>query len=267
VSRDPKCVTACWKPSASTPLRAWPAPTKLATCASVTWPITSLWPRPRSHNCSAPGAATRVLDTLATELPNLRAAVEWAAVSDPDAGLRLVTALSLFWVFTGCYREGDICYARALDAAGAEPTVLRGRAMASRASLGHYGGAAQLACGWAQTALDIGEKCGDTWTQGRALKTLGLKASLGDPAGGRVLLQRSVELATQSDDDWCRIDAANCLAIDWTFQDGFDTARPLLEDLQASVIRLDYRWGLAWPSLCLGGKRASRAGSLTRVSC
>jgi hypothetical protein len=45
------------------------------------------------------------------------------------------------------------------------------------------------------------------------LNPLGLKASLDDPAGGRALLQRSVELATQAGDDWCRIDASNCLAV------------------------------------------------------
>jgi predicted ATPase/DNA-binding CsgD family transcriptional regulator len=198
------------------------------------------------------GRGDPVLDTLATELPNIRAAVEWAATSDPDAGLRLVTVLTVFWVFTGRYREGDTCYARALGAAGEEPTVLRGRAMAGRASLGHYGGAAQAAHGWAQVALDIGETCGDVWTQGRALNTLGLKASLGDPAGGRPLLQRSVELATQAADDWCRLDASHCLAIGWIFQDEFDTARPLLDGLRATATQLEYRWGLAWPWLCQG---------------
>jgi len=207
------------------------------------------------------GRDNPVLDTLATELPNIRAAVEWAATSDPDAGLRLVTALTVFWVFTGRYREGDTCYARALEA-GEEPTVLRGRAMAGRASLGHYGGAGQAAHRWAQVALDIGETCGDVWTQGRALNTLGLRASLGDPAGGRPLLQRSVELATQADDDWCRVDASSCLAIGWIFQDGFDTARPLLDDLQATATQLEYRWGLAWPWLCLGWEAAFQ-GRLT----
>jgi hypothetical protein len=94
------------------------------------------------------------------------------------------------------------------------------------------------------------------------LNTLGLRASLGDPAGGRPLLQRSVELATQAGDDWCRVDASSCLAIGWIFQDGFDTARPLLDDLQATATQLEYRWGLAWPWLCLGWEAAFQ-GRLT----
>ncbi len=37
-----------------------------------------------------------VLHILATELPNLRAALEWAAMTNPHAALRLVHALTLF---------------------------------------------------------------------------------------------------------------------------------------------------------------------------
>ncbi|MGH3815430.1 MAG: ATP-binding protein, partial [Pseudonocardiaceae bacterium] len=73
-----------------------------------------------------------ILQTLATELPNLRAALERATATNPDAALRLVDALNLFWLFTGRYREGDTAYARALDTAGEEPTPLRGRVLAGR---------------------------------------------------------------------------------------------------------------------------------------
>jgi predicted ATPase/class 3 adenylate cyclase/DNA-binding CsgD family transcriptional regulator len=193
-----------------------------------------------------------VLDTLATELPNLRAALERAAATDPDAALRLVNALTMFWLFTGRYQEGHAAYTRALDAAGERSTPLRGRAIAARGSLGQYGGAYQAGHGWAQEALKIGEACGDPWTQGRALHTLGLMTSLGDPAGGRSLLEQSVQLATQAGDVWCRIDAAQCLALGWIVQDDFEIARPVLDDMYATAIRLDYQWGCPWHWLCLG---------------
>jgi DNA-binding CsgD family transcriptional regulator len=178
--------------------------------------------------------------------------LEWAAATDPDAALRLVNALTLFWLFTGRYQEGHAVCTRALDAAGDEPTRLRGRAMAGRGSLGQYGGTYQAAREQAQEALKIGEACGDPWTQGRALDTLGLMVSIGDPAAGRLLLERSVKLATQAGDDWCRIDAAQCLALGWIFQDEFDAARPVLDDTYATATRLGYRWGFAWHWLCLG---------------
>jgi predicted ATPase/class 3 adenylate cyclase len=193
-----------------------------------------------------------VLHSLAAELPNLRAALERAAMTAPDAGLRLADALTLFWLLTGRYRGGDAAYARALDAAGEEPTPLRGRVLAGRGYLAVFGGAYEAASGWAQAALEVGDACGDLCAQGRAYGVLGLMASFGDPAGGRVLLERSVELATQAGDDWWRASASRILAMAWIFQDEFDTARPLLDDAYATATRLGYRRGFAWHWICLG---------------
>ena len=185
-------------------------------------------------------------------MPNLRAALERAATTDPDAALRLVDALSLFWLFTGRYREGDTAYARALDAAGEEPTPLRGRVLAGRGNLAVFGGAYQAACGWAQAALEAGEACGDLWAQGRAYNTLGLMVSYRDPAGGRARLERSVQLATQAGDDWCQASASWILAMAWMFQDEFDTARTVLDGAYATATRLGYRRGFALHWFCLG---------------
>lgn len=198
------------------------------------------------------GRDSPVLHILATELPNLRAALEWAAVTDPNAALRLVHALTLFWLFTGRYREGDTAYARALDAAGADPTPLRGRVLAGRAYLALFGDAYQAAQGWAQAALEIGEVCADLRTQGRALATLGLLVSIRDPARGRPLLQRGLLLATQSDDNWCQSVASYALAYGWMWQDEFDIARPLLDRAYAIATRVGYRRGFAWHWFGLG---------------
>jgi hypothetical protein len=146
-----------------------------------------------------------------------------------------VDALTLSWLFTGRYQEGDTAYARALDTAGEQPGPLRGRVLAGRGNLALYGGAYEPASEWAQAALEISETCGDHWTQGRDLNTLGLMVSIGDPAGARPLLERSVELASQAGDDWCCIDSSQCLALGWIFQDGFDTAHPVLDDAYATA--------------------------------
>ncbi|MGH3901975.1 MAG: ATP-binding protein [Pseudonocardiaceae bacterium] len=197
-----------------------------------------------------------VLHSLATELPNLRAALDRAAATDPNAGLRLVDALTLFWLFTGRYREGDTAYARALDAASEEPTPLHGRVLAGRGNLAVFGGAYEAASGWAQAALKIGETCGDLWAQGRAYNVLGLMTSFGDPAGGRALLERSVQLATQAGDDWCRTSASWILALAWAFQDEFDAARPVHDAAYATATRLGYRRGFALHWFSLGWQAA-----------
>ena len=79
-----------------------------------------------------------------------------------------------------------------------------------------------------------------------------MMSCIGDPAGGRPLLEQSVQLATQAGDDWCRIDAAQCLALSWIVQDQFDTARPVLDDMYATATRRGYTWGFPWHWLCLG---------------
>ncbi len=198
------------------------------------------------------GRDDAVLHTLATELPNLRAAMERAARTDPHTALCLADAMTLFWLFTGRYREGDTAYARALDTAGEAPTPLHGRALAGRGNLALYGGAYEAAHGWAQAALATGEACGDLSVQARACQTLGLMASFGNPARGRPLLERSVQLATQAGDDWCQVSALQILAIAWILQDDFDTARPILDDAYATATRLGYLRGLAWHWFCLG---------------
>jgi predicted ATPase/DNA-binding CsgD family transcriptional regulator len=205
------------------------------------------------------GREDPVLHSLTAELPNLHAVLEHAATTNPDAGLRLVAALTLFWLFTGRYGEGDTAYARALDAAGEQPTLLRGRVLAGRGHLAQHGGAYQAAHRWAQAALKTGEACGDPWAQGRALNILGRSVSIGgDPASGRVLLQRSAQLATLAGDDWCRISASQALAIAWNWQGEFDTARPILDDTYPTAARLGYRRGIALHWFCLGWEATIR---------
>jgi len=193
-----------------------------------------------------------VLHTLTVELPNLRAALEWAAASSPSAGLHLMDALTLFWLFTGRYQEGDTAYARALNATSPQPTPLRGRVLAGRGHLAQHGGAYQAAHGWAQEALKTGQACEDPCTQGRALNILGRSVAIGDPASGRPLLQRSMELATLAGDDWCRISAAQTLAIAWGYQDEFDIGRPFLEHAYPLATRVGFRRGIALHWFTLG---------------
>ena len=192
-----------------------------------------------------------VLLSLADEVPNLRAAMEWAAENDPGAALRLAAALNPFWLFTGRYGEGEAAYARALDAPGQEPTPLRALVLAARANLGAYGGLYVEAPGWAQEALDISEACGDPRVQARAYDTLGLVVGAFDPASGMPLIERSVELARQAGDDWCLADSLQILAWTLIFQDKFDVARPVLDEAYATADRLGYRWRAAWYWLSL----------------
>jgi predicted ATPase/class 3 adenylate cyclase/DNA-binding CsgD family transcriptional regulator len=191
------------------------------------------------------GREDPVLRTLTDEVPNLRSALEWAATAEPSAALRIAASLHLFWLFTGRYHEGESAYAIALDAAGEEPTPLRGRALCARAHLGLFGGLFAEVPLWAQEALRVGEACGDLSVQARASDILGTVFGAVHPPAGPPLLERSVELAGQVGDEWCKIDALQFLAWCRIFQDDFDAAHPLLDEARAAANRLGYRWGNA----------------------
>lgn len=218
----------------------------------------------RAPQILSAGPDNPIMDVLATELPNLRAALEWATATDPSAGLRVMHALTLFWAFTGRYQEAEAAYARVLDAAGKTPTMLRGRVLADRGLLGHYSGN-KNALGWCQAALEIGQACDDAWTQGRALTVLWYTASFHDPARGRPPLQRSIQLATQAGDNWIRIHAAQMLALTWLSQDDFDAARPILQDAYTTATQLGcwviiaaHWFAMGWEAMIYGRLNQAR---------
>src|SRR6185312_14506233 len=192
-------------------------------------------------------------------------ALECAATTDPTAGVRLMDAATAFRILPYGLSEGDAAYARALDAVGERSTILRGRALAGRGFLASWGGKKEDALDWCHAALEIGRACDDAWTQGRALDTLGALVSLDDPASGRPLLHRSIELATQAGDDWCRLDATCMLAAAWFFQDEFDTARPILDDAYAIATQIRNQGGivvcwfwLGWEAMVQGRLKQAR---------
>ena len=75
-------------------------------------------------------AAPECLDVVERELPNIRAALDHAAVApDPDHnGLRLMTALAFFWTQRGYAAEGADYGLRVLAGDPAAPPALRARA-------------------------------------------------------------------------------------------------------------------------------------------
>lgn len=198
------------------------------------------------------GRGGPVMRRISEELPNFRAAQEWAVGREPESGQRIAVALSLFWLFTGRFREGEAAYDRALSSEGEAPAVFRGRCLAARAHLAQHAGYHKEALTWGEEALAVGRACGDPWTQGRALNTLGRAVSFRDPAAGRALLQRSLDSAVAAGDHWCEVSSTQAMAISWNFQDEFEKAAPLLQAGYEKAVRFGYRRGVALHWWCLG---------------
>jgi predicted ATPase/DNA-binding winged helix-turn-helix (wHTH) protein len=86
---------------------------------------------------------------IEVEHGNVRAALAWSAESSPTEGLRLATALDLFWRLHGHVAEGRQWLARLLDAFPTDgPTIERARGLLGAASLaqtqGDYAAAKRL---------------------------------------------------------------------------------------------------------------------------
>ena len=75
------------------------------------------------------------LDRVATEHDNIRAALQWTLVEDPEVALDLAGTLWRFWVLRGYVREGLGWLERTISAAGDSPSIVRARALLGAGSM------------------------------------------------------------------------------------------------------------------------------------
>ena len=204
------------------------------------------------------------LSRLEPEAANLRAAVDWAMAVDGEAALRMAAALTFFWLLQGRLAEGTAVLARVLELAP-RPTATRGSVLWGLAELSARRGDFESCLGYARRALQDGKAADAGRVMARALKVQGQIVSVADHLQGRRSLQRSVELAYETGDEWCAADATRLLAATYVRQSEHDAARPLLEDCYARARKLGYRplyaayFNLrAWGELEHGRLRAAR---------
>lgn len=204
------------------------------------------------------------LSRLEPEAANLRAALEWAMAGDREAGLHLAAALTFFWLLQGRLEEGTTALARALEGAPT-PTATHGKVLWGLAELSVRRGDFGACLGYAERALEDGEAAGAPSVMARALKARGQIASKADHLKGRADLERSVELARETGDEWCTANAMRLLAESYVRQSEHAAARPILEDCYARGRALGYRplyaayFNLrAWGELEHGRLRAAR---------
>ena len=75
------------------------------------------------------------LDRVATEHDNIRAALHWALVEDPEMALDLAGTMWRFWVLRGYVKEGLGWLERSISAADDSPSTVRARAMLGAGSM------------------------------------------------------------------------------------------------------------------------------------
>jgi predicted ATPase/DNA-binding NarL/FixJ family response regulator len=149
------------------------------------------------------------LDQLETEHDNLRAGLEWCVAREPEAGLRVAGALSLFWLVRGYLSEGRR-WLEALLAGAPQRTALRAKALHAAGQLARHQAAIATAIARCEESLAIYRDLGDTQGSASVLRTIGLLVwDGGDPRRGRTLFEESLGLSRANGD---RLEIARTLA-------------------------------------------------------
>ncbi|MBI2300003.1 MAG: tetratricopeptide repeat protein [Armatimonadetes bacterium] len=113
------------------------------------------------------------LDRLEAEQENLRAALECALASDPEAGLRLSSALWRFWLVRGHWDEAEQALEATLARAAEAPAALRARALGRAGHVAYRRGRYERARELLAEGLRISRQEGDDSGAGNALNELG----------------------------------------------------------------------------------------------
>jgi predicted ATPase/DNA-binding SARP family transcriptional activator len=145
--------------------------------------------------------AAASLERLQAEHDNLRAALDWSFEHEPEAFVRAVDALYLFWYVRGHYREGLRWYDRARTVAVADPTA-RTLVLRRGAALAYACGEFPLARSLINDALRFYRKVEDGPNSVRCLTLLGLIATNdGQHEEAVALLEESTALAREVGDE------------------------------------------------------------------
>jgi predicted ATPase/DNA-binding CsgD family transcriptional regulator len=222
---------------------------------------------------------------LAQDIGNLRSALQWSSDREPEANLRLSTALTYFWYIHGLVQEGDswlrgalsnhavrdelraqalehsgqFCYWRndifAASACWRECLELY-RELSDRKGVGRALGWVAQALEWQgdyvkahaylNSALAIADETGDTIYYAHGLRHLGrLAMKEGDHDLARVHLEQSVAILERVGDQWRLIWALGYLGLNAIESGSFNPARSYLERALAIARALELTIPLA----------------------
>lgn len=153
----------------------------------------------------------RWLGQFESELPDIKAAVGWAAATgSADEALRLMGALWRFWFFRS-RGDGRRIVEAALAIDGGEDRW-RAKALiaATMAAMARF---EPDMIGFGEEAVRVGATCGYAAVSARAHCWLGWACAILDRQRVGPLLSRACELAREAGDDWCLADALNGMSL------------------------------------------------------
>jgi predicted ATPase/DNA-binding CsgD family transcriptional regulator len=200
------------------------------------------------------------LKLLDAEHDNLRAALAWSQESQArEAGLRLASALAVFWLRIGYLSEGSVWLQRTL-AGCRQVGPARMDALYRAGRLAQEAGDYPQALAYARQSLALSRHMRDRQGMARAMSLLGWIAHWqGDRHGAGILLEKGLALAREGGDERTTARALLWLGDLRLHQGSFEKAAGLLQESLALFRRLGDGWNMAWAYVALGEVARLRA--------
>jgi len=203
------------------------------------------------------------LDRLEADHENLRGSLEWAIdQDDPEVGLRLAGALVLFWRIRGYISEGRMWLDQVVGAGAGGPAPLRAKAVWGAGFLAHMMGDSEVAIPLLEESLSLWTQLDDDQGRARALLLLGNCWQYRDPPTALELLRESIVLARRAGDLWCLAHGLALCGLEHAYRNDLDAARPYFEECLVAARQADDKQGLRAGLIGLGSV-ALRQGDYT----
>ena len=207
------------------------------------------------------------LDRLEEEHDNLRVALEWSLTParQDEAALELSGALAWFWWLRSYHDEGRRWLARALEGTSIR-SAARMKALHGAGWLAQHQHDSATARELLDESLQIARELDDQWTVALALHHLGRVAYYDDlPTAARSLAQESLTVAERVGDPWLIAWPLHLLGIAAHIEGDFPLARTYYERSLAIRRELGYQEGIGI-LLSLLGMTALCEGDLTQAN-
>ena len=205
------------------------------------------------------------LERLGSDYENLRATFEWYAATPDGAvhGLRLASALVLFWFNRSLYRDGLHWLEYVLGANPDDETVTRAGALWGAGLLWALVGDAERAGQRLEAALALARRLGDGTNTARSLEVLGLLAFFrNEIRDARRLFEEGADVARRANDRWGLADALGTLSSIYPLQGEFDRAEDVGSEAGAIARKFGDRQGIRMANFGLA-LTAARRGRLS----
>jgi non-specific serine/threonine protein kinase len=214
-------------------------------------------------NTLHPTLAT-VVEQLAVEDANLRAAMEWC-IADSERLARFVVHVFYYWVNRGLLSQGRPWIQLALDGYHADD-LLRARLLNAAAMSARLRDDQQEAARAWQEALDLSRRIEDRVLEGRILMNLTLiAADQEDWAWSRSVAEQGLSIARESGDDHHVATSLSNLGFVLMATGDLDAAHAACQEGLALLEKLDYSLGIP-PALDNLGAIATDQGDLQAAS-